>query len=55
MAKPKLTLYVDTVSPFAYLAFYVIMVSEIFCDSVLPVDLPALSRISPSLQFFSYP
>ena len=28
MATPKLTLYVDIVSPFAYLAFYVIRVSS---------------------------
>ena len=27
MAKPKLTLYVDIVSPFAYLAFHLISVS----------------------------
>ena len=28
MSKPKLTLYVDTVSPFAYLAFHIIRVSN---------------------------
>lgn len=26
MARPKITLYVDTVSPFAYLAYYVLRV-----------------------------
>lgn len=27
MAQPKITLYVDVVSPFAYIAFYVLQVS----------------------------
>ena len=31
MPKPKLTLYVDIVSPFAYLAFQLISVSEGSC------------------------
>jgi hypothetical protein len=26
MARPKITLYVDTVSPFAYLAYYILRV-----------------------------
>jgi hypothetical protein len=28
MAKPKITLYVDTVSPFAYLAYYILRVGD---------------------------
>jgi hypothetical protein len=44
MAKPKLTLFLDVVSPFAYLAFYVTKVSSLFnsqprryavCNSIL--------------------
>lgn len=31
MATPKLTLYVDLVSPFAYLAFHVVRVSYLHC------------------------
>ena len=29
MARPKLTLYVDIISPFAYMAFYVLQVSRV--------------------------
>ncbi len=32
MPKPKITLYVDTVSPFAYLAYYMLRVSCISVD-----------------------
>ena len=33
MARPKIKLYLDIVSPFAYLAFHVIRVSESLKDS----------------------
>jgi hypothetical protein len=29
MARPKITLYVDTVSPFAYLAYYILRVRHL--------------------------
>ena len=35
MAKPTLVLYVDIVSPFAYLAFHVITVSDVLMAQLL--------------------
>ena len=35
MAKPKLVLYVDVVSPFAYLAFHVLNVCRFLCFQMM--------------------
>ncbi|KAH6622914.1 thioredoxin-like protein [Chaetomium tenue] len=45
MAAPKITLYVDTVSPFAYLAYYILRHDEVFkgCDiTYVPIFLGGL-------------
>ncbi|KAI9818110.1 MAG: hypothetical protein M1827_000735 [Pycnora praestabilis] len=47
MAKPKLTLFIDTVSPFAYLAFYITTTSPIFkdCDvTYIPIFLGGVMK-----------
>ncbi|KAF2740485.1 HCCA isomerase/glutathione S-transferase kappa [Polyplosphaeria fusca] len=47
MAKPKITLYVDIVSPFAYLGFYALNNFSIFqqCDiTYIPIFLPGLMK-----------
>lgn len=47
MAKPKLILYVDVVSPFAYLAFHVLNTSPVFkgCDvTYVPVFLGGIMK-----------
>ena len=47
MAKPKITLFVDTVSPFAYMAFYVLRNSPVFqqCDiTYVPIFLGGLMK-----------
>ena len=35
MAKPKLVLYVDVVSPFAYLAFHILNVCRLLCFQLM--------------------
>ncbi|KAK4101334.1 HCCA isomerase/glutathione S-transferase kappa [Parathielavia hyrcaniae] len=45
MARPKITLYVDTVSPFAYMAYYIMRHEEVFksCDvEYVPIFLGGL-------------
>lgn len=47
MAKPKLILYLDVVSPFAYLAFYVVRSSPVFKDcnvTYVPVFLGGIMK-----------
>jgi len=47
MAKPKLVLYLDVVSPFAYLAFHIVRTSPVFkdCDvTYVPVFLGGIMR-----------
>ncbi|KAK4119974.1 HCCA isomerase/glutathione S-transferase kappa [Parathielavia appendiculata] len=45
MTRPKITLYVDTVSPFAYMAYYILRHEEVFkgCDIIyVPIFLGGL-------------
>ncbi|KAK5009213.1 hypothetical protein LTR16_005486, partial [Cryomyces antarcticus] len=47
MARPKLTLYLDTVSPFAYMAFWVTRHSSVFkgCDTTyVPIFLGGVMK-----------
>lgn len=40
MGIPKITLYVDTVSPFAYIAYYILRVSKSHTASTCSFRLP---------------
>ncbi|GAB7337602.1 hypothetical protein MBLNU457_g2905t1 [Dothideomycetes sp. NU457] len=61
MARPKLTLFVDTVSPFAYFAFYMTKTSPIFkdCDvTYIPIFLGGVMKAcgnTPPIQIKSPP
>ena len=54
MAKPKLVLYVDVVSPFAYLAFHVLNVCRFLCFQMMIAEssrgvIPSLVRYLATL------
>ena len=52
MRKPQITLYVDTISPFTYIAFHVLQVGrssfESFLAAIVPPCPPSLAAKSPS-------
>ncbi len=56
MAKPKLTLYLDIVSPFAYLAFHLVSVSLVSSSCCVVAFNHASLRPCPLLRsyFFSH-
>jgi hypothetical protein len=58
MARPKITLYVDTVSPFAYIAYHLLRVSNTptckatkSCSCLLVVRMTLSSRIATLLTY----